>query len=367
MDIHFDVNVQAEYLREWDMDGCQAVMLRIKGAGNSETKIFSYLGLPDGEEEVPGILLIHGGGGTAYTQWVNRWVRRGYAALAIDIEGSAGCYRCDKYRGTGLTRTGDFDDTDRPAEEHWMYRVIQGAIAAEHFLSGHLRVKQEQIGVMGISWGGLAAANLITYSREFAFCIAVYGCGCREDEPAYFGKVFRENKIAAELWEPSRRLAGNRTPTLWLNSDNDAFFSIRSMSYCHEKMRYSSMSVIPGFAHGHDPAWEEEISYFFADSVVGKEKPFPQIKITCSNDKQEIYVKTERLDPCMKYRIQLRFSSDPFLHDTDGRGCTVWKAGEKIIVTQKEFTLPLPPDAKIFYVNLTDDRGMIYSSNVVEI
>jgi len=36
----------------------------------------------------PGVILIHGGGGTAFADWVHLWARRGYAALAMNLNGS---------------------------------------------------------------------------------------------------------------------------------------------------------------------------------------------------------------------------------------------------------------------------------------
>ena len=32
-------------------------------------------------EKVPGMVLVHGGGGTAFASWVKRWNDRGYAAM----------------------------------------------------------------------------------------------------------------------------------------------------------------------------------------------------------------------------------------------------------------------------------------------
>lgn len=50
------------------------------------TRVFAWIGVPgiSRKEMVPGIVLVHGGGGTAYHDWVKLWVERGYAALAID-------------------------------------------------------------------------------------------------------------------------------------------------------------------------------------------------------------------------------------------------------------------------------------------
>jgi len=56
-----------------------------------DTEIFAFVGIPEGatkENPVPGIVLVHGGGGTAFFQWVSYWVKRGYAAIAMDTDGN---------------------------------------------------------------------------------------------------------------------------------------------------------------------------------------------------------------------------------------------------------------------------------------
>ena len=56
-----------------------------------ETWCFAFCGVPDWaspENPAPGIVLVHGGLGTAYPEWVRMWVRRGYAAIAVDTCGA---------------------------------------------------------------------------------------------------------------------------------------------------------------------------------------------------------------------------------------------------------------------------------------
>lgn len=55
----------------------------------NETKVYAYYGIPEHEEgeKVPGVVLVHGGGGTAYASWVKAWNERGYAAIAMDLGG----------------------------------------------------------------------------------------------------------------------------------------------------------------------------------------------------------------------------------------------------------------------------------------
>jgi cephalosporin-C deacetylase-like acetyl esterase len=48
------------------------------------TKVFAWLGLPENRSgKVPGIVLVHGGGGTAFKEWVKLWNDHGFAAISI--------------------------------------------------------------------------------------------------------------------------------------------------------------------------------------------------------------------------------------------------------------------------------------------
>ena len=55
------------------------------------TEVFAFyasprtLGRADaGKKKFPGVVLIHGGGGTAFAEWAWLWAQRGYAAIAMD-------------------------------------------------------------------------------------------------------------------------------------------------------------------------------------------------------------------------------------------------------------------------------------------
>src|SRR3954471_13565879 len=50
------------------------------------TRVFAYIGIPQHApgEKVPAMVLVHGGGGTAFPEWVKLWTARGYAAIAMD-------------------------------------------------------------------------------------------------------------------------------------------------------------------------------------------------------------------------------------------------------------------------------------------
>lgn len=93
--------------------------------------VFAYYATPamlqgnsSQEKKLPGIILVHGGGGTAFREWVVMWAKRGYAALALDT------------RGNGPDKKhidGGFDENEKetpyfdvtlPQKEQWVYQAV---------------------------------------------------------------------------------------------------------------------------------------------------------------------------------------------------------------------------------------------------
>ncbi|OQB38809.1 MAG: hypothetical protein BWY06_01881 [Candidatus Latescibacteria bacterium ADurb.Bin168] len=80
----------------WDADptrsknGMKAVFYEGVPFRGKPTEVFAYYAIPKGKkgEKVPGMVLIHGGGGSAFTPWVKLWLDRGYAAISMDCCGA---------------------------------------------------------------------------------------------------------------------------------------------------------------------------------------------------------------------------------------------------------------------------------------
>ena len=58
------------------------------------TDVFAFYATPGSisgdaskDKNLPAVVLIHGGGGTAFAEWTLLWAKRGYAAIAMDLSG----------------------------------------------------------------------------------------------------------------------------------------------------------------------------------------------------------------------------------------------------------------------------------------
>src|SRR5262245_11819933 len=83
---------------EWvDKDGpVRSLFYASEPYGGKPTRVFAYYATPatlagktpNKDEKYPAVVLVHGGGGTAFREWAELWAKRGYAAIAMDLAGS---------------------------------------------------------------------------------------------------------------------------------------------------------------------------------------------------------------------------------------------------------------------------------------
>ena len=250
-----------------------------------DTRVFAHLGIPDGASAaapVPGVVLVHGGGGTAFSTWVERWKERGYAAISIAVEGqtdeaatqseidagqAVGSWR--KHVAAGPSRAGAYSDHALPLAEQWMYHAVADTILAHSLLAALPEVDASKIGLMGISWGGVIAATTMGLNDRIAFAIPAYGNGHKYDIPNYFGAALEDNDTYRALWDPIRWIAASTAPTLWLTWLLENNFSLDSQAATYLKAAgLRTVSIVPDMGHGHAAAWNRPESYDFADAVV---------------------------------------------------------------------------------------------------
>lgn len=265
------------------------------------TKVFAWLGMPSKREgKVPGIVLVHGGGGTAFKEWVQKWNEAGYAAISIAVEGQTDLKEATEgsarggwksHEWAGPKRNGIYGDSAETLKDQWIYHAVADTILANSLLRSLPEVDTEKVGIMGISWGGVITSTVIGIDQRFAFAIPTYGCGHLFDSENQYGKALGNNELYKKVWDPMVRMNQVKIPVLWLSWPEDEHFPLDCRQTCVSAAPGVHMkSLIPGMKHGHGAAWIPPDSYAFAESIVREGKPWC-IQSELKNEGSSIVVK----------------------------------------------------------------------------
>lgn len=336
------------------------------------TRVFAYVGLPAGanaRRKVPGMVLVHGGGGTAFPEWVRVWNERGYAAIAMDLEGHA---PITNPPAAGPARVGVFEDTHLPLTNQWMFHALADIMLGNSLLAAQPGVDARRIGVTGISWGGVLSSLVAGVDERFKFAAPVYGCGFLYDSGGYFGQSLRAvsgTEFARRAaWDPARYFAGTQMPVLWVNGDQDAHFSVDITSRSQLAVKRNSFLCIhPAMPHGHQPGWDPrsvpEI-YAFADHILKHGAPLPRVVYQSASGTNFV---VKYRSPSLITNVVVWFVREPLSYQATNRMSPAFKwhhLSADINPHTRTVTVAVPADAKAYYVNLTDARGLIASANL---
>ena len=161
-------------------EGVRALFFEGPASRGKPTRVFAWLGIPKTEpgRKLPGMVLVPGGGGTAFANWVKLWNDRGYAAISMDTCGCVpkGSYGNWQRHGLGgPPGWGGFDQIDQPREDQWTYHAVADVMLAHSLLRSLPEVDGNRIGLTGISWGGYLACIAAGVDDRFRFAAPVYG------------------------------------------------------------------------------------------------------------------------------------------------------------------------------------------------
>lgn len=341
-----------------------------------QTKIFAYIGFPEGasaENPVPAVVLLHGGGGFAFPQWVKVWNDRGYAAIAMCNTG---------YRPKNGSITSFYDSNDWiksiPAEERkedsrilipdndgmssynrdvsrqWMYHAVGSAIMANNLLRADERIDSDKIGLTGISWGGVIASIAMGYDNRYAFNIPIYGHAHLGESLTWMKNHFTPG--AVELWDASKRLDKVTSPILWLCWAGDNAFSINTNSASYmDTISKSVFSMRMNMGHSHDLGWIPYESYRFADWAVKGGLPMTSIKEHPSSSAgRDVDLSVEIPSDTTALSAICYYIDAPLSYGADSNMEQEWQKCEcEVDIQSGKINARLPEEAKGYYVEIT--------------
>ena len=352
-------------------DGVKAVFYEGLPCNGKPTRVFAYYAVPDlpKGEKAPAMVLVHGGGGSAFPNWVRLWTGRGYAAIAMDTCGcvsGGGHGKRPRHARGGPPGWGGFDQIDQPVHDQWTYHAVADVILAHSLIRSLPGVDPDRTGLTGISWGGYLTCIVAGVDHRFKFAAPVYGCGFLGDNSTWLGRFRQMGPEKAErwlgLWDPSRYLPTARMPMLWVAGTNDFAYPMDSLQKSYRRPKGPRwLAIRPRMPHGHGgPGEKPEEIRAMADSFLRDGKPLLRITDR-GRDGRRAWAAFESPVPVVK----------AVLHYTCEVG--TWKerkwqeAPAALDAAAGKVSADLPEATTVYYVNLTDDRGLVVSSEHEEV
>jgi len=348
------------------VEGVQAIFYEGLPWKGQPTRVFAYYGLPEVSEgqKVPAMVLVHGGGGSAFIPWVRLWIERGYAAIAMDTCGciSSGGYRNHpRHENGGPPGWGGFDQLDWPIEDQWTYHAVADAILAHSLIRSMPEVDPERTGVTGISWGGYLTCIVAGVDSRFKFAAPVYGCGFLGDNSVWldtFKNLGPEKaKLWLEQWDPSQYLPEARMPMLWVTGTNDFAYPMDSLQKSYRRPQSArTLCLRVRMPHGHGGAGEnpEEIRAM-ADAVLKGGAPLAQVT-SAGRRGRDVWATFKSEVPIVKAELN-------YTTDTGKWQDRNWQTIEATLdVDAGKASAALPEGVTVYYLNLIDERNLVVSS-----
>lgn len=352
-----------------------------------DTEVFAFyaspatLGNAPAGATFPGVVLIHGGGGTAFAEWVHLWARRGYAAIAMDLAGSRPI--APVYDAAGVpvpnqaakpdTRTRlpnggpdhghpqKFDSIGGDVSDDWPYHAAASVIRAHSLLRTLPGVIADRTAVTGISWGGYTTCLVASLDDRFKAAVPVYGCGFLFEgesvQKPSIDKLGERRAAWIAAYDPSALLPRCRVPILFVNGTNDIHYPLDSYQ--------KSFAVVPGrkqmrievnMRHGHPAGWAPQEIGLFIDSFCRDGAPLPV--------PGNLTMKGERVRLAFTSAVPLQTATLHYTTDAGLRSKRTWQSTPAEI-TPGAVSAPHPPaHANTWFIALTDARGAMVSSPV---
>lgn len=352
------------------VEGVKSIFYNSLPYQGKPTRVYAYYSLPDGvppEGGWPAVVCLHGGGGTAFPEWIKKWNSKGYAAIAMDMDGHIPSKKKsierDTFEGSGPQKIGTFEDWDIPLEDQWYYHAVAQTIIAHSFIRSQPEVNPDKTGLTGISWGGMVTSSVSGIDDRFKFTIPVYGCGYLQGTDGNMGRRLAKGgeylEHALKYWEASVYLPNSQTPTLFVNSTNDPFFPLPATVKSGQSIQgEANYLIIKGMPHGHKPGWEREEIYAFANTILyGKPKLLkpkqPEI------NEGELKFSLEQIDDLETVQVL-------YTHDTTNIWAKKqWEVLEMNLEGKTDFNIELPKSTLAAYYHIQNKEGLSISSEVL--
>ncbi|MBR5192717.1 MAG: dienelactone hydrolase family protein [Clostridia bacterium] len=265
-------------------------------------RVFAFMGVPKTpmpKGGYPAVVLVHGGLGYAYYEWVKKWTDNGYIAIAPDFDSqyAVGTEYDKRYREDELERRrveniaggprGYGSITETNSDNPWVYFSVLSIKKALEVLLQENVINQEKVGLVGISWGGVLSLIASSVEKRFKAVEIFYSTGFISNSKFGYTQGLKDLteeqlEIYNNYLDPQTYLSKITQPIAFFAGTNDTAFVMKNRRRTTDLIKGNkTFSYRLNFPHGHFEVWEYNMEDLaFLDSVFyGKTLPKAEIEI----------------------------------------------------------------------------------------
>ncbi|WP_170108775.1 alpha/beta hydrolase family protein [Spirosoma oryzae] len=328
----------------------------------SSTEVFAYYSKPTNGAtgNNPAIVLIHGGGGQAYKEWVQMWASRGYHAIAMDLGGAGADGARLAKAGPEQGDTRKFTSISDTQDKQWIYHAVSNVLAAHALIRSLPGVDSTKTAVVGVSWGGFLATMAAGLDPRIDAASVTYGSAYLQEQGGIFDKYFAQMSAAQKSqwvakYDPANYLGNAKAQMLWISGATDPYFTPATQRPTHQivagQSQYSLRMVM---SHSQaDGANPNEIRLFL-DKIFQGGKGLAQISdLSMSGQTAKATVK----GPAAIQKATISYTTDTTLPYSSRSWQTV-----NAVLSGETITATVPTNATIWFINATDAQGAVVST-----
>lgn len=248
------------------------------------TRVFAFVARPEGDGPFPGIVLVHGGGGTAFSRWAELWAQKGFAAIAMDLAGKEvledGSTKRMEDGGPDQSDEGKFQFFDEnDYRKMWTYHSVAAIMRAHSLLRSLPCVDASRTAATGISWGGYLTSMIAGIDDRFQVVVPVYGCGDLERNSCWTARLEQIPWPGQETWrdyfDPIKYVGNAKCRVFFVAGTDDFAYPLDVHFNTYSRVHQADVRLQVHMPHGHEAGWNPPEIFAYVSSVLNGTPALP--------------------------------------------------------------------------------------------
>ncbi len=333
------------------------------------TRVFAYYAspatinaVPPEARTFPAVVLVHGGGGTAFKAWAELWARRGYAAIAMDLAGCGPVRERLPDGGPGQSDEEKFGAIDQPLQDQWTYHSVANVLLAHSLIRSFKEVDASRTAVTGISWGGYLTCIVAGLDSRFKAAVPVYGCGFLHENSVWLDRFAKmtpaQNDKWVRLWDPSMYMGSATMPVFFVNGTNDFAYPLDSYARTYGLVPGErNLRITVNMPHGHEQGWAPGEIGLFIDQHVKDGVSLPTL-MTPKLTARKVHARVVSRTPLASAQLHYTKGTIPI-------NKLNWQSTPARVDDSQTISCSVPEGATLWFLTVTDSRDAVVSSEVM--